>query len=146
MRSLKNKEKRALTDRFPELSLDKKSMLQYDDKLGCYVLDGSLILIVDGDDLVPFLKSSLDFSRYPSAVIDMPAVSFMTRGADLLRPGVVRYDGFSKDDVIVVRDEKNGVALAFMRALVDSSELVSMEKGKIAKTIHYVGDRWWKEF
>lgn len=146
MRTLSSKEKRAMGERFPELDLDKKSNLQYDEKAGAYYLDRELVLIENGDDLVPYLKSrSIDRDRYPEAVVDMPAVPFMAKGADLLRPGIVHYDAFSNGDIIKVTDERNRVVLAFMRALVDSSELEGMEKGKIAKSLHYVGDEWWSE-
>lgn len=144
MRSLKSTQKRAIAEAFPELGVDKRSNLQFEGDV--YYLDREPVLIGDGDDLIPFLKQrNFDLSRYPSVVIDMPAVPFMVRGADLLRPGIVRYDGFSKGAILVIRDERNGAALAFMRALLDSSELEAMEKGKVAKSLHYVGDRYWKE-
>lgn len=144
MRTLNSKEKRALSERFPELGLDKKSNVQYDEKLHAYFFDRSLILIENDEDLIPFLKSkTIDRSRFPEVVVDMPAVPFMVKGADLLRPGIVSYDTFSKGDIVRVSDERNRVVLAFMRALFDSSELEGMEKGKIAKTLHFVGDQWW---
>ena len=146
MRSLKSSQKRVIAERFPELGLDKKSNLQYDEKSGAYFLDRELILIEDGDDLIPYLKSRPDLSKYPSAIVDMPAVAFMVNGADLLRPGVVSYDAFSQGQILVVRDERNRAALALMRSLVDSAALEGMEKGKIAKSIHYVGDRWWRAY
>jgi malignant T-cell-amplified sequence len=146
MRSLKSSQKRVIAQKAPWLSLDKKANLQYDEKAGAYFLDGSLVLIEDGDDLIPYLKARPDFSGYPSAIIDMPAVPFMVRGADLLRPGVVSYDAFAQGSIVVVRDERNGAALALMRALIDSSELEAMEKGKVAKSLHYVGDRWWSAY
>jgi predicted RNA-binding protein (TIGR00451 family) len=143
MRTLSGKEKRSLAERFPELGLDKRSNLQYDGS--AYYLDRELILIADGEDLIPSLKSkAVDRSRYPEVVVDMPAVPFMVKGADLLRPGIVSHEAFAVGDIVRVTDERNRVVLAFMRALVDSSALETMEKGKIAKSLHYVGDRWWK--
>lgn len=144
MRTLKSRDKLAIGERFPELGIDKKSALQYDEKLGAYFLDGSLVLIEAGDDLVPYLKTkAIDASRYPEAVVDMPAVPYMAKGADLLRPGIVSFSAWEAGDVIRVTDERNRVTLAYMRALVSSEEAKAMEKGKIAKSLHHVGDRWW---
>ncbi len=143
MRTLSGKEKKAMGERFPELGLDKRSNLQYEE---AYFLDGECILLEDDGDLVPALTSKrIDYSRYPEVVIDMPAVEFMVRGADLLRPGIVSYDTFAKDMIIRVSDERNRVVLAFMRAIIDSSDLDGMQKGRVARSIHHVGDAWWNQ-
>lgn len=147
MRTLKSRDKLAIGERFPELGIDKKSSLQYDEKLGAYFLDGTLVLIEDGDALVPSLKAkAIDKTRYPEAVVDMPAVPFMAKGADLLRPGIVSFSAWNAGDIIRVTDERNRVTLAYMRALVSSEDAEAMEKGKVAKSVHHVGDDWWTGF
>ena len=147
MRTLPSKDKLAIGERFPELGIDKKTILQYDDKKRAYFLEGDLLFIEDGDDLVPFLKNKqVDQSRFPEVVVDMPAVPFMAKGADLLRPGIVEHEDFDEGDIIRVTDERNRVTLAYMRAMMDSKKMEGLEKGKVAKSLHRFGDEWWEEY
>lgn len=148
MRTLSNKEKKSFTDRIKSAIIEKKDMLQYEDKKGVYLINGkAAYLEAENGLVVPFLKSSnVNFELYPNAVIDMPAVPHICNGADLLRPGVVRMDNFEKGDILIIRDEKNNVKLAVMQAMFSSVEAKEMSKGRIAKSLHYFNDTYWKEY
>lgn len=97
------------------------------------------------DDIVPTLNLILNDNEYslPKVVVDMGAVPFVTKGADVMRPGVVRWDDFKKGDYVLITDEKYGKPLAVGHALIDSSEFEVVKKGKVIKVIHYVGDNIW---
>ena len=144
MRTLDKREKRALQERFPQIAIEKKSVVQFDEQRSAYLLDSRCILIEVEGVPIPFLGRPDLLTSYPTAIIDMPAVAHITNGADLLRPGIVDLGRFGEDAIIIVRDEKNRAGLAVMRALFDSSRIQEMEKGKVAKNLHYVGDRYWK--
>ncbi len=84
----------------------------------------------------------------PRIVIDMGAAKAMLRGADLMAPGIRRVDGvFKEGDPVVCVEEKYGKPVMVGIALVESEKLVSGEirRGKVAKNIHYVGDRLWRK-
>ena len=74
----------------------------------------------------------------------MPAVPFIAKGADVMRPGIKELDEFSKNSFVVIVDENNRKPLAVGLALFSSVEINSLEKGRTIRTIHFVGDPIWK--
>jgi len=105
--------------------------------------DGIKILKVDGDYL-PFLTEVEMLKKFPAVTVDMGAVKFMCKGANLMRPGIKEFTEFKKDDLVCIVDESQHKFLVVGKAMVDSSELESMEKGEVIKNIHYVSDRFWE--
>ena len=109
-----------------------------------YLSGDSIILARRGDDLFPTLRSPI-LDSLPSIIVDMGAVPHICNGADVMAPGVVEVRGdFKAGDLVVVRDERHGKALAIGKALVDSGELRSLKRGKVVENLHYVGDRLWR--
>ena len=60
-----------------------------------------------------------------------------------MRPGIVSYDQFSSGQVVCVAEPTNKY-LAVGTAIVDSSDLDSMERGAIVKNLHYISDMYWE--
>ena len=105
--------------------------------------DGIKILKVD-DDYLPFLTEIEMLKKFPAVTVDMGAVKFMCKGANLMRPGIKEFGEFKKDKLVCIVEESHHKFLAVGKALVDSSELESMEKGEIIENIHYISDRFWE--
>ncbi|MDF2421733.1 MAG: RNA-binding protein [Nitrosopumilus sp.] len=105
--------------------------------------DGIKILKVD-DDYLPFLTEVEMLKKFPAVTVDMGAVKFMCKGANLMRPGIKEFTEFKKDDLVCIVDESQHKFLVVGKAMVDSSELESMEKGEVIKNIHYISDRFWE--
>ncbi|HDD42304.1 MAG: hypothetical protein DRN61_02130 [Thaumarchaeota archaeon] len=83
--------------------------------------------------------------RLPALIVDMGAVPYIARGADVMRPGVTDFRGkFGKGDLLVIRDERNLKPLSISIALENLDRCREMSKGKIAENIHHVNDRIWK--
>ena len=107
------------------------------------------VVLVDGDPLVfyvdedPFLTVRGANAHDPDTgvvVVDAGAVSFVSDGADVMRPGIVEADReIRADDLVVVAEESHGKVLAVGRALVDGDEMVG-DSGKVVESIHHVGD------
>lgn len=77
-------------------------------------------------------------------VVDMGAVGFITKGADVMVPGVVDADpGILKDDLVWICDEKHRKPLAVGVAMMTGEDMRMIKTGKAVKTLHYVGDRLW---
>lgn len=77
-------------------------------------------------------------------VVDMGAVGFITKGADVMAPGITDVDPMiQKDDLVWICDEKYRKPLAIGIALMTGTEMKTKKPGKAVKTIHYVGDRFW---
>lgn len=80
-----------------------------------------------------------------SVTVDMGAVPFVTKGADVMAPGIVDADPAVKpDDLVWVKDINNGVPLAVGVALISGEQMVAKTPGKAIKSIHHVSDKLWK--
>jgi len=76
--------------------------------------------------------------------VDMGAVGFVTNGADIMAPGIVKADlKIEKNDYVWIRDEKHKKPLAIGKALMSGEEIINTKKGKAVKNIHFVGDPLW---
>ena len=105
--------------------------------------DGIKILKVE-DDYLPFLSETEMLKKFPAVTVDMGAVKFMCKGANLMRPGIKEFGEFEKDKLVCIVEESQHKFLAVGKSLVSSSELESMEKGEVIKNIHYISDRFWE--
>ncbi len=107
------------------------------------------VVLVDGDPLVfyvdnePFLTVRGANAHDPVTgvvTVDAGAISFVSDGADVMRPGIVDADDTIREgDLVVVAEETHDKVLAVGRALVDGSEMVG-DSGKVVASIHHVGD------
>lgn len=76
--------------------------------------------------------------------VDEGAVKFVANGADVMGPGVVSVDqSILEGDVVFVRDAKHKRPLAVGIALKGAAEIAKKEKGKVVKTMHWIGDKLW---
>ncbi|WP_396610786.1 RNA-binding protein [Haloferax sp. S1W] len=107
------------------------------------------LVLVDGEPLVvyideePFLtvKGANEFPPTKHVVtVDAGAVSFVSSGADVMRPGITEADeSISTGDLVAIAEETHGKVLAIGRALEDGTDLVG-DSGKVIESIHHVGD------
>lgn len=105
--------------------------------------DGLKILKVD-EDYLPFLSEIEMLEKFPTVTVDMGAVRFMCKGANLMRPGIKKFTEFEKDKIVCIVEESQHKFLAVGKSLIDSSELETMEKGEVIKNMHYISDRFWE--
>jgi len=106
--------------------------------------DEPLIMIINNEP-IPTLKGALKMkieSKY--VVVDMGAVKFMTKGADVMSPGITEADPNIKEgELVVVMDETHHKPLAIGQSLISGKEMVNSHQGKAVKTLHHVGDKIW---
>ncbi|MFC7097837.1 RNA-binding protein [Halobaculum marinum] len=112
------------------------------------------LVLVDGDPDVLYYESD-DAEREPFVTVsganahppergvvtvDAGAVSFVSDGADVMRPGITEADdSIAEGDLVAIAEETHGKVLGIGRALVDGSEMVG-DSGKVVKSLHHVGD------
>lgn len=103
-----------------------------------------LIMFFDGEAF-PTLKGALKAdikTRY--VVVDMGAVKFMAKGADVMSPGITEADPLVKEgDLVIIIDETHRKPLAIGRSLISGPEMVENTVGKAVKTLHFIGDEIW---
>ena len=54
------------------------------------------------DEYLPFLSEISTLEKFPFVQVDMGAVKFMCKGANLMRPGIKKFSEFSRDDIVSV--------------------------------------------
>ena len=105
--------------------------------------EGIKILKIN-DEYVPFLSETQMLEKFPYVMVDMGAVKFMCKGANVMRPGIKKYSEFNQGDIVCVIEESHHKFLAVVKTLVSSQELESMEKGEVMKNLHYISDKYWE--
>jgi PUA domain protein len=107
------------------------------------------VVLVDGAPLV----ASFDGDRFLTArganefppdshvvTVDSGAISFVSDGADVMRPGIVdATDDIEPGDLVVVVEETHSKALAIARAETSGDDMLG-ESGKVLQNRHHVGD------
>jgi len=105
--------------------------------------DGIKILKVN-DEYIPFLSDTQTLEKFPYVIVDMGAVKFMCKGANVMRPGIKKYSEFQKDSIVCIVEESHHKFLAVGKTLVSSDELSDMKKGEVIKNLHYISDTFWE--
>lgn len=152
---MKVKEFKRLLERLPEPLRGKLSgelprkfeveVFQTDD-FEIYLVEGKPKLLVHRREgmVAPTLKDEEAAKLLPRIIVDRGAIPHVCNGADVMKPGIIRVEGtFEVGSLIVVVDEEHGKPLAFGLSLHSSRDILSSKKGKMVKTIHYVGDKIW---
>jgi PUA domain protein len=96
------------------------------------------------DEYLPFLSETQMLEKFPHVTVDMGAVKFMCKGANVMRPGIKTHDEFEKEKIVCIVEESQHKFLAVGKSLVSSAELEKMEKGEIIKNMHYISDKFWE--
>ena len=107
------------------------------------------VVLVDGEPVVTYFDGEpaptvRGANEYPPekriVTVDAGAVSFVSDGADVMRPGIVEADeAIEAGDLVAIAEETHGKVLAIGRARVDGDDLVG-DAGKVIDSLHHVGD------
>ena len=110
-----------------------------------FIFNGKPLLARSDSELFPTLAFEEVFPFISRIVVDMGAVPYVCKGADVMAPGVVSIRGeFKENDLLLIVDERHGKPLAIGVALFDSQAMKNLKHGKIVKNVHHVGDKLWK--
>ena len=102
--------------------------------------DDPMVFYVDEDPFLTVRGANDHDPQTGVVVVDAGAVSFVSDGADVMRPGIVKADHeIRADDLVVIAEATHGKVLAVGRALVDGDDMVG-DSGKVVASIHHVGD------
>ncbi len=115
------------------------------DSAQIYLISGKpLFARVDGR-ILPTLVFEELLDSMPKVVVDMGAVPHVCNGANIMAPGIVRFEGeFNQGDLVLVVDEKHGKAVALCESMYDVDTARKLDKGIAFQNIHFVGDELWK--
>jgi len=109
-----------------------------------FIFNEKPLLARSAGEVFPTLSFDEVFSLLPRIVVDMGAVPYVCKGADVMAPGVVSIEGeFEENGLLLVVDERHGKPLAIGVALFNSQAMKNVKHGKIVKNLHHVGDKLW---
>ena len=107
------------------------------------------VVLIDGDpaafridgEFAPTVRGANEYPPTERIVeVDAGAISFVSDGANVMRPGIVDADdAIDAGNVVTIAEETHGKTLAIGRAAVDGAEMVG-ESGMVVESIHHVGD------
>ena len=129
-----------------EKILDVKSIVEVIETEFAEVLliNGKPLLAKTDENIFPTLIFDKAFASMPKVVIDMGAVPHVCDGANIMAPGIVRFEGeFRRGNLVFVVDEKHGKPIAVGEIIYDADTAEKVKKGIVVKNIHFVGDKVW---
>jgi PUA domain protein len=124
-------------------------ILEPGDETKFVIIDGKFTFVSGGTGggYLPFVGSPEAVALFPSVTIDEGALKYIIKGADVMRPGISKYDEWGEAGrLVVVREDKKGRAAAVGRTSVASSEMAELKKGNCVKNLHHAGDKFWSAY
>jgi PUA-domain protein len=108
------------------------------------LINGRPLLVKAGENVFPTLVFNEFFVSAPKIVVDMGAVPHVCNGADIMAPGIRRFEGeFRKGDFVLVVDEKHGKPIAVGEVVYDACDAEKVSQGIVVRNVHFVGDKIW---
>lgn len=155
---LKSKDKKKLIIQFKTLFPDYKNIImdiitpksrvewiKLDQNEILYAIDNTLTFWLKDDKLIPLLSYLMKHPNpFKFVKVDQGAIKFVSKGANVMRPGIMTIDStIKKGDIITILDPQHDRVLAVGEALYDAEEMEKQEGGKVIKCIHSLTDNIW---
>ena len=127
-----------------ELPKQKNVRTHQIDEKGIIITGKGITAIKIGEDILPFLGDAQILEKFPYVVVDMGAIKFVCKGANVMRPGITKFSDFEKGEIVCIIEESQHKFLAVGRAEIPSSKLAETNKGEVIKNMHYISDIFWE--
>ena len=111
---------------------------------GLIITGNGITAVKIGDDILPFLDDSQILEKFPYVTVDMGAVKFVCKGANIMRPGITKFSDFESGEIVCVVEESQNKFLAVGKAEMSSKELEGIKNGEVIKNMHYISDIFWE--
>ncbi len=126
---------------FPKIKNFKVHQITEDAQI---IVGNGVKVLKTSDEYLPFLSEINLLEKFPYVMVDMGAVKFLCKGANVMRPGIKNHNEFKKGEIICVIEESQRKFLAIGKSLVSSLDLEKMERGEVIKNMHYISDKFWE--
>ena len=134
---------------------DYETLIKNKDKVEVLETEPNNFILINGEPNIilidnkpyPTLKALLNNPEIKNntVTVDMGAVKFMTKGADVMSPGITEADeNIKPGDIVQIVDETHHKPLAIGISMLTGEEMVENTSGKAIETLHYVGDKIWE--
>ena len=111
---------------------------------GVIITGNQMIAVKIGDDILPFLDDIPILEKFPYVTVDMGAVKFVCKGANVMRPGITKFSDFESGEIVCVIEESQKKFLAVGKAEISSKEAEDASNGEVIKNMHYISDDFWE--
>jgi len=149
-KQLRNKEIRTLKEYIKEEFLNNGKVERVEDSEGSFILiNKEPTLFLYDNNWVCTLKAiikQININNYKEVIVDKGAIRFVTGGADIMQPGIIKIDlAIKEKEIILIREETHNKPLAIGYSLCSGEEMQEMSSGKVIKNLHYVSDTIWNK-
>ena len=111
---------------------------------GVIITGNEITAVKIGENILPFLDDIPILEKFPYVTVDMGAVKFVCKGANVMRPGITKFSEFESGEIVCVIEESQNKFLAVGKAEMSSKEAQDASKGEVIKNMHYVSDNFWE--
>jgi len=111
---------------------------------GLIITGNGITAVKIGEVILPFLDDIPILEKFPYVTVDMGAVKFVCKGANIMRPGITKFSDFESGEIVCVVEESQNKFLAVGKAEMSSKELEDTKKGEVIKNMHYISDIFWE--
>ena len=109
------------------------------------IITGSgLTAIKINDKILPHLSEVQLLEKFPQVIVDMGAIKFVCKGANVMKPGITKLSTFEKGDIVCVVEESNNKFLSVGIAKVSSDDAKLANSGIVVENLHYISDKYWE--
>ena len=114
------------------------------DEKGVIITGNGITAVKIGNDILPFLDDIPILEKFPYVTVDMGAIKFVCKGANVMRPGITKFSDFENGQIVCVIEESQNKFLAVGKAKMSSMQLDEIDKGEVIKNMHYISDIFWE--
>ena len=111
---------------------------------GAIITGNEITAVKIGENILPFLDDIPILEKFPYVTVDMGAVKFVCKGANVMRPGIIKFSDFESGEIVCVIEESQNKFLAVGKAEMSSKEAQDASKGEVIKNMHYISDDFWE--
>ena len=111
---------------------------------GLIITGNGITAVKIGEVILPFLDDIPILEKFPYVTVDMGAVKFVCKGANIMRPGITKFSDFESGEIVCIVEESQNKFLAVGKAEISSKELEDTKKGEVIKNMHYISDIFWE--
>jgi len=114
------------------------------DEKGIIITGNGVTAVKIGEDILPFLGDVPILEKFPYVIVDMGAIKFVCKGANIMRPGITKFSDIENGEIVCVIEESQHKFLAVGKAEIPSKQLDETKKGEVVKNMHYISDIFWE--
>jgi len=111
---------------------------------GVIITGDRITAIKIGENILPFLDDITVLEKFPYVKVDMGAIKFVCKGANVMRPGITKFSDFESGEIVCIIEESQNKFLAVGKAEISSKEAEDANKGEVIKNMHYISDDFWE--